>query len=44
MTPLKLNPPVPITSGHELADFDSGEVSLDEWLKKRALKNQGAGA
>ncbi len=27
-----------------MTDFDSGEVSLDEWLKKRALKNHAAGA
>lgn len=44
MTALHLTPPSPITSGHELADFDCGESSLDEWLKKRALKNHGAGA
>jgi GNAT superfamily N-acetyltransferase len=41
---LNLTPPEPITSSHELTDFDSGEVSLDEWLKKRALKNHAAGA
>jgi predicted N-acetyltransferase YhbS len=39
-----LTPPEPITGNHHLADFDSGEVSLDEWLKKRALKNSAAGA
>ena len=44
MTPLKLTSPKPITSGHELTDFDSGESSLDEWLKKRALKNHTGGA
>ena len=32
MTGLDLTPPVPITPGHEIAEFDSGEVSLDEWL------------
>jgi GNAT superfamily N-acetyltransferase len=44
MTALHLTPPAPITSGHDLADFDSGEASLDEWLRKRALKNHAAGA
>lgn len=44
MTALKLTPPAPITSDHQLADFASGELSLDEWLKKRALKNHQAGA
>jgi GNAT superfamily N-acetyltransferase len=44
MTALPLTPPAPITSVHELADFDSGELSLDEWLKKRALKKHATGA
>ncbi|HEY3940387.1 MAG TPA: hypothetical protein VGL97_23370 [Bryobacteraceae bacterium] len=29
---------------HNLADFDSGEPTLDKWLKKRALKNSAGGA
>jgi len=33
-----------MTAAHHLADFDSGEITLDEWLKKRALKNSAAGA
>lgn len=44
MTALDLSPPAPITSGHELASFESGEPSLDEWLKRRALRNHAAGA
>ena len=44
MTAPGLIPPAPITSGHTLADFDSGEVFLDEWLKKRAIKNHAVGA
>lgn len=44
MISLDLTPPAPIASGHELGDFDSGELSLDGWLKKRALKNHAAGA
>ena len=44
MTALHLTPPAPITSVHELADFNSGELSLDEWLKKRAFKNHATGA
>ncbi|TAN49452.1 MAG: GNAT family N-acetyltransferase [Methylococcaceae bacterium] len=44
MTELPLTPPVPITAGHELADFDSGELFLNEWLKKRAIKNHASGA
>lgn len=37
-------PPAPITFNHEISSFNSGEESLDEWLKKRALKNQSSGA
>ncbi len=40
----KLSPPQPITLEHNIMDFDSGVSSLDEWLKKRALKNQASGA
>jgi GNAT superfamily N-acetyltransferase len=44
MTTLHLRPPSPITAGSDLADFDSGELSLNEWLRKRALKNHLSGA
>jgi GNAT superfamily N-acetyltransferase len=44
MTGLSLSPPAPITAGHVLADFDCGESSLNDWLKRRALKNHAAGA
>lgn len=37
-----LTPPVPLTADHVLDDFACGEPSLDEWLKKRALKTSGA--
>lgn len=39
-----LSPPTPILGDHELANFDSGVSSLDDWLKKRSLKNQASGA
>jgi GNAT superfamily N-acetyltransferase len=39
-----LTPPAPLTPDHVLDDFGCGEPSLDEWLKKRALKNQVSGA
>jgi GNAT superfamily N-acetyltransferase len=29
---------------HDIGDFDSGEVSLDDWLKRRARANQVSGA
>jgi len=44
MSACVLTPPEPITAGHHVADFDSGEPTLDEWLKKRALKNSVSGA
>lgn len=39
-----LSYPTPISVDHELVSFDSGVLSLDDWLKKRALKNQASGA
>lgn len=44
MNPGALTPPELIAADHHLADFDSGEATLDEWLKKRALKNSAGGA
>lgn len=44
MTEFDLKPPSPITADQKLTNFDSGELSLNEWLKKRALKNQATGA
>ena len=39
-----LSPPALLTEQHETADFTSGEVSLDDWLKRRARSNQISGA
>ena len=44
MIAFDLTPPSPITADQELAHFDSGELSLNEWLKKRAFKNHVTGA
>ena len=44
MSSLVLTPPVPLTAEHGLDDFACGEPALDEWLKKRALRNQASGA
>lgn len=41
---LRLGPPEPLTASHRLDDFDCGESSLDDWLKRRALPNQATGA
>lgn len=39
-----LSAPEPLANHHELAAFDSGTASLDEWLKRRAAENQVSGA
>jgi hypothetical protein len=39
-----LSAPEPIGTNHQTGDFTSGIVSLDEWLKRRALANQASGA
>ncbi len=36
--------PQPLTDTHEVADFDCGHPSLDDWLKRRAAKNQSNGS
>lgn len=36
--------PVPLTAAHDLDGFSCGEPVLDEWLKRRALANNVAGA
>jgi GNAT superfamily N-acetyltransferase len=36
-------PVEPLEAGHRLDDFDSGETELDEWLARRAWRNQLAG-
>lgn len=37
-------PPEPLSGRHDIESFDSGVESLDTWLKRRAMKNQIAGA
>ena len=41
MTP---RPPEPITPGHDVSGFTSRHETLNEWLRKHALKNEGATA
>ena len=41
---MKLSAPAMLAEHHDLVLFDSGEQSLDNWLKKRALANQVSGA
>lgn len=44
MIPPNLTPPAPISAELQLDDFDCGEYALNDWLKKRALKNHASGA
>ena len=39
-----LQAPEPLTADHALGGFDSGVLSLDDWLRRRALQNQVSGA
>jgi len=40
----KITAPEPITSTHILTDFNCGISSLNDWLKRQALKNEVSGA
>lgn len=39
-----LSAPQPLTADHRLNDFECGEPTLDDWLKRRAMSNQLSGA
>jgi GNAT superfamily N-acetyltransferase len=41
---LNLSAPALLQKTHEVGSFESGESSLDDWLKRRALKNNAIGA
>lgn len=38
-----LRSPESITETHDLIAFDSGEPALDDWLRRRALRNESSG-
>ncbi|MGB5298215.1 MAG: GNAT family N-acetyltransferase [Thiogranum sp.] len=40
----EITPPEPITTAHNVESFACGVPVLDEWLKRRALKNESSGA
>lgn len=40
----ELSSPQPLLPAHRLEGFSCGEPALDEWLRRRALANQGTGA
>jgi GNAT superfamily N-acetyltransferase len=39
-----LSPPALLTDGHDLISFDCGVPSLNDWLRRRAHKNNRSGA
>ncbi|VBB41583.1 GCN5-related N-acetyltransferase [uncultured Desulfatiglans sp.] len=39
-----INAPEPLAGNHDVLSFRSGEPSMDDWLKRRALANQSSGA
>ncbi|MDR2678701.1 MAG: GNAT family N-acetyltransferase [Zoogloeaceae bacterium] len=41
---MTVSAPQPLTAHHDVQSFASGMDSLDQWLKRRALKNQITGA
>lgn len=41
---LALSAPQPLAPTHLLNDFECGEHTLDDWLKRRAMSNQLSGA
>jgi GNAT superfamily N-acetyltransferase len=38
-----LRAPEPISATHDLSDFRSGESALDDWLRRRAMRNEASG-
>jgi len=40
----KLRSPEKLNSSHQIESFDSGNSQLDDWIKRRALKNELEGA
>jgi GNAT superfamily N-acetyltransferase len=41
---MRLSPPAPLSAEHDVSAFACGHPGLDDWLKRRALANQKAGA
>jgi GNAT superfamily N-acetyltransferase len=37
-------PPEKISPEHDLSEFNSGEPALDDWLRRRAVRNEESGA
>jgi GNAT superfamily N-acetyltransferase len=44
VTTIRIGPPERLSAGHDVSEFDSGEPSLNDWLRRRALNNEVSGA
>jgi GNAT superfamily N-acetyltransferase len=40
----RINRPEKLSSEHDLSQFHCGELTLDDWLRRRALQNEDSGA
>ncbi|MGO4886040.1 MAG: GNAT family N-acetyltransferase [Bryobacteraceae bacterium] len=40
----QIGPPEKLSAEHDVSEFDSGELMLDSWLRRRALHNEASGA
>lgn len=43
-SPPEIRPPDKLSATHDVSGFESGEPVLDDWLGRRALKNDASGA
>jgi GNAT superfamily N-acetyltransferase len=43
-TDIRFTPPERLSSDHDLSQFQCGEPTLDDWLRRRALPNEESGA
>ena len=39
-----INAPCPIAGKHDVTSFDCGDTTLNDWLQRRAIKNENSGA
>jgi len=39
-----ISSPCPIASTHDVTSFDCGDITLNDWLQRRAIKNENVGA
>ncbi|MGA2147435.1 MAG: GNAT family N-acetyltransferase [Bryobacteraceae bacterium] len=40
----QIGPPERLSAEHDVSGFDCGETALDDWLRRRALRNEASGA